>query len=252
MPRKNIHYSKRNVDDAYFADRSLTPYRSTVRMDEFVGSRDFFRSDGTEVATVLDLGCGTGSETAWLARNHPECRFIGVDLQETFVDEARSRHGALENVTFAVGDLYVPDALATLGPFSSVWLSQVLSFLPWWEEPMAAICSLDATRIGMSVLAWEGPFHSQVNHLLGPPSNPDTDNFMHYNVYSIPLIADFMAAHGYGIFDFKPFEIDLELPRPQQACLGSYTRDTIDGDRLTFSAWQYLPWHFLYFSKTSS
>ena len=114
---------------------------------------------------------------------------------------------------------------------------------------MAAICSLDATRIGMSILAWEGPFHSQVNHLLGPPSNPDTDNFLNYNVYSIPLIVDYMLMNGYDEFDVEAFELDVDLPRPRLAGLGSYTRVMDDGERLTFSAWQNLPWHFLFFSK---
>ena len=251
MSRKSVHYSRRDADDSYFADRSETPYRSTVYLHDYLSARGFF-NPGISESTVLDLGCGTGSETAWLARQHPESRFIGVDLEQQFIDEARKRHGRLDNATFAVGDVYEAVSLSTLGRFTSIWLSQVLSWLPWWEDPMAAVCSLSAQNIGMSILGWDGPFHSQVVHLLGPPSAPDTENFTYYNVYSIPIIADFMAAHGYGVFDFKSFEIDLELPRPQQAGLGSYTRDTVDGERLTFSAWQYLPWHFLYFSKTIS
>jgi SAM-dependent methyltransferase len=251
MPRNSVHYSQRDAGDSYFADRSATPYRSTVHLHDFLSAKGFFEQDASG-STVLDLGCGTGSETAWLARNHPECRFIGVDLEQRFVDEAHKRHGELSNVAFAVGDAYDAESMSKLGPFMSIWLSQVLSWLPWWEEPMAAICSLDAQHIGMSILGWDGPFHSKVVHLLGPPSAPDTGNFTNYNVYSIPLIADFMGERGYDVFDFKPFEIDLELPRPQKAGLGSYTRDTTDGERLTFSAWQCLPWHFLYFSKTDS
>lgn len=251
MSRNSIHYSQRDTDDSYFADRSETPYRSTVHLHDFLSARGFFRP-GTQGSSVLDLGCGTGSETAWLARQHPESRFIGVDLEERFVEAARERHAALHNVTFAVGDLYDPESISGLGSFSSIWLSQVLSFLPWWEQPLAAVSSLGARHIGMSILGWDGPFHSQVNHLLGPPSTIDTENHMNYNVYSIPLLADFMGEKGYDTVDIKAFEIDVDLPRPQRAGLGSYTRDTTDGERLTFSAWQYLPWHFLYFSKTSS
>ncbi len=133
MSPNSVHYAERDAHDSYFADRSETPYRSTVHLHDFLSAKGFF-DQGANGSTVLDLGCGTGSETAWLARQHPGFRFIGVDLEQRFVDEAHTRHSELSNVAFAVGDASDAESMSHLGPVTSIWLSQVLSWLPWWED----------------------------------------------------------------------------------------------------------------------
>jgi ubiquinone/menaquinone biosynthesis C-methylase UbiE len=49
---------------------------------------------------VLDVGCGPGQLAAMLARRHPGCQFLGVDLSETMIGLARRLTAGLPNLTF--------------------------------------------------------------------------------------------------------------------------------------------------------
>jgi SAM-dependent methyltransferase len=51
-------------------------------------------------ASLLDIGCGTGRDLAFLAERSPEC--VGVDIQEGMIAFARERR---EHIDFRVGDM---------------------------------------------------------------------------------------------------------------------------------------------------
>lgn len=55
---------------------------------------------------VLDLGCGTGAGTLFLAREFPTASIRGVDLSEEMIDKAQSKIGLDPDarVNFRVGD----------------------------------------------------------------------------------------------------------------------------------------------------
>src|ERR1044071_8192306 len=56
---------------------------------------------------VLDLGCGTGSQTLVLAHGSP-ARFVAIDSHAPFVEELRHEaraHGLAERVDARVGDI---------------------------------------------------------------------------------------------------------------------------------------------------
>jgi SAM-dependent methyltransferase len=52
-------------------------------------------------ATVLEIGCGTGNYIWALFNVHPELVYVGFDVSEPMLDQARSRGSA---VTFVLGD----------------------------------------------------------------------------------------------------------------------------------------------------
>ena len=55
--------------------------------------------------TVLEVGCGRGDFSIWLARNHPAARITALDLSPAALDIARQRcNGELRNLKFVVGD----------------------------------------------------------------------------------------------------------------------------------------------------
>ena len=51
-----------------------------------------------EHATVIDLGCGTGTLTVWLKQEYPSARVVGVDADSTILDFARekARHAGVD------------------------------------------------------------------------------------------------------------------------------------------------------------
>ncbi len=61
---------------------------------------------GKDPERVLDIGCGTGVATFFLAREYPRARIRGVDLSPAMIDQANSRIGLdpEARVAFRVGD----------------------------------------------------------------------------------------------------------------------------------------------------
>jgi SAM-dependent methyltransferase len=99
-------------------------------------------------ASVLDLGCGTGSLAFALARAVPEARITGVDLSQAFVAHARSR-AADTRLTFEQGDataLSFPD-----GSFDAALSLLVLNFVPKAGQAVGEMVRV--TRPGGTVAA---------------------------------------------------------------------------------------------------
>lgn len=240
-------YRNSSVNDLYFQDRLEEPYRSTVAMEAAASSQGFF--DLPDGALVVDMACGTGSETAWLAQKYPHLNFLGIDLEMHFIEAADARYPATENLSFRQGDLFDGKNQEQDGGFHAVWLSQTLSWLPSWEPALLSLVQTSATRFAISTLAWDSPHESQVVHFLAEPDSGSTSR-VNYNVYSIPAISDFMERRGFSKKLVLPFEIDIDLEKPAVSSnFGSYTVKSDDGRRMIFSSWQYLPWHFLIFVK---
>lgn len=42
-------------------------------------------------ATILDVGCGTGTLTVWIKEHYPDARVIGLDLDSTILEIARDK-----------------------------------------------------------------------------------------------------------------------------------------------------------------
>jgi len=57
--------------------------------------------------TVLDLGCGPATQLGQIAELNPDIKFVGVDLSESMIENARAYVGdrALSNVTFVCDDM---------------------------------------------------------------------------------------------------------------------------------------------------
>src|SRR3954466_8616884 len=73
---------------------------------------------------ILDVGCGTGEGTLFLAREFPQARVRGLDISEEMVRRARGKVG-LEpegRVAFKVGDA---------------------ADLPWPEDSFDLVCQLN-------------------------------------------------------------------------------------------------------------
>lgn len=210
-------------------------------------SQGFF--DLPHGALVVDVACGTGSETAWLAQRYPHLKFLGIDLELHLIHAATTRYAAIENLSFRQGDLFDGRNLQKDEDFRAVWLSQTLSWLPWWEEALLSLIKTSATRFAISTLAWDSPHSSQVVHFLVEAGTGRVSP-VNYNVYSIPVISEFMASAGFLEKLVLPFEIDIDLEKPAASTgFGSYTVRADDGRRMIFSSWQHLPWHFLIYAK---
>jgi ubiquinone/menaquinone biosynthesis C-methylase UbiE len=84
------------------------------------------------VREVLEIGCGRGDVSAWLADAHPAVRVTGVDVDPGQVALARRVHGRSERLRFVQGDaarLPLADACADL-----IVAHHVFHHLPEWKD----------------------------------------------------------------------------------------------------------------------
>jgi SAM-dependent methyltransferase len=121
-------------------------------------------------ARVLDVGCGPGTITLDIARRVAPGTVIGVDASAEVIDQARRDAVGVDNVEFAVGDVYaldVPDA-----SFDVVHAHQVLQHLP---DPVGAlremkrVCKADGV-----VAARDGDYGAYRWY----PDEPDIDRWL--------------------------------------------------------------------------
>jgi SAM-dependent methyltransferase len=84
--------------------------------------------------SVLDVGCGTGSITAGVARAvGSDGHVVGIDRDERLLEVARTEHAMLPNLQFACGDA---TTLAFPGQFDIVTAARTLQ---WIAEPAIAV-----------------------------------------------------------------------------------------------------------------
>lgn len=123
---------------------------------------------------ILDVGCGPGTITLDLARLVAPGAVVGIEppaevVASTALDAAAQ---GVDNVTFAVGDVYALDVDALGGPFDVVHAHQVLQHLP---DPVGAlramrlVCATDGI-----VAARDGDYHG----FTWFPSDPRLDRWL--------------------------------------------------------------------------
>ena len=126
------------------------PKRSTVAF------HDFAAPTLRDAKHVVDLGCGAGAATAYLAERFPESRFTGVDISAelTAIASRIASEKSLRNLEFRSDDWY---ALGQYPGVDGVISIQSLSWLPDFERPLEAIFTRIAPRwIVMSSLFYDG------------------------------------------------------------------------------------------------
>lgn len=241
-------YRYKSAEDHYFQDRSSTPYRSTIALEAIAEQLRVLGPRGS-ATLVLDVGCGTGSETAYLARRNPSVRFLGIELEFHLVAAARARHATIQNLEFLEWDLRAARELPEWTMVSTIWCSQVLSCLPfWWDVALTPLMDKHVSSLFINTLAWPGEGETEVIHLL-PKHDDETPHKVRYNVFSRDKIIRYAATYGFTNSTVEPFELDIDLPETDSTQLGTYTRALSDGTRLSFSRWQSLPWTLFGFTR---
>lgn len=231
----------------YHRKQFLEPKRSTVAFEEFLT-----QCRNIDNSNILDLACGGGAVELYLTKLHPKLKIHGVDiidksfrLLEEFTDISER-----QNITLTQGDWYnLSDGF--IGKYDGVISLQSLSWLEDWKIPMEKVCRLNPDWIAMSSLFYEGRINYQVKLTDYEIPTEDRDyQETYYNIYSIPMIKEYLLEWGYTDFKYEPFNIDIDLEKPNHMDAQTYTIRTEDGKRMQISGAMLMPWYFIYASKS--
>lgn len=115
-----------------------------------------------EGASVLEAGCGIGSQTVTLARNSPKARITSVDISESQLSQARRAIEAagIRNVTFQQADLF--DLPFAPRSFDHVFVCFVLEHVPGPDKALQTLKNM--LKPGGSLTVIEGDHGSAYYH----------------------------------------------------------------------------------------
>lgn len=227
---KRLNYHKMQAEKTY---------RNTVFFEEFINE---FVSFGQE--KYLELASGAGANLEYFAQKHPNAAFTGIDYDQELIKVGggivKSKNACLE-----YGDWYHLDK-KYINQFEGIISLQTLSWLPEYKEPIKKACELQPRWIAMSSLFYEGKINYTIsleNYERPLIDKPYTKHY--YNIYAIPLIKELFSRLGYNKFYYKPFEIDIDIEKPNDYDIGTYTVTTKEEKRLQVSGAMLLPWYFI-------
>ena len=120
-----------------------------------------------ERSTILEAGCGVGSQTKIIAPKNPTCRFVSIDMSEASLEKARQRIESLKikNVCFQAGNIF--DMPFEDESFDHIFVCFVLEHL---SDPLRALmCLKKVLKKGGTIMIIEGDHGSAFFH---PHSEP--------------------------------------------------------------------------------
>ena len=243
--QENRLYWQLNDNLEYYRKQFLEPKRSTLHFASFLESK--VKMNGR----ILDLACGAGANDIYFKNRWPNINIVGIDINPELFKMADDVSSMMVRggVTLTAGDWYNLDR-ELAGKFDGVISLQSLSWMEDWRKALKAVCDLNPRWMAVSSLFYEGEIEYTIkleNHYRQDVNgNPSEVN---YNILSLPIVKDFLTNLGYKRFEYAPFDIDIDIPKPDSYDIGTYTLKTEDGRRLQISAALMMPWYFFFASK---
>jgi SAM-dependent methyltransferase len=242
MKQRTTEWTEK-VDLHYHERQFQQPYRSTVAFCDWLEYIGYISQD--KQLTILDLCCGQGANVYYMGKRFPHHNFIGVDLNPNLVRDGNLyfQTAGISNCHLELGDIYKLND-KYVSRFDGILSFQTLSWLPDFQEPIKIMSKLQANWIALSSLFYDGPLSCTIevqdydNSLC-----PSLQSF--YNVYSLPVIRNFLSDVGYSGFQYTPFEIDIDLPKPTHTGRGTFTEKLQNGHRIQISGPLLMPWYFI-------
>ena len=251
---KDINYY--NHVKKYVLDDFKYPKESTKSFFSFLEKNSVLNCIEEEI--ILDMGAGAGSGTFFFAKNKKNAKFIGIDYNKELVEWVNGEIWdnnsiyKMKNLDLIYGDWNNPQDI-----IKSIYPSKIKSILSIhslctqknFGESMNKLIQLNPEFIAINSLFYDGPLDVLIhirdlkNNI--SDNNPDAD----FNIHSLPAGNEYMKKLNYEICDYEPFNINLNLDRPEDKGRGTYTLKTELSEFSQFSGPVYLPWYFVLYKK---
>lgn len=222
-----LDYQRRYAEQPRESDRALV---DVVRREV----------EGTPSPAILDVGCSTGNLVRHLRRELPEARLTGGDLMEEHLVEARQA-ADLVGVDFVRMDMLDIDR-ALDEAFDVVIANAVLTLFDA-VDLRAALCSTRRVlRPGGAFVAFDlmHPYAQELEIHEVSATHP-LGIVQRYRPYA--TVERALRDAGLAPARFAPFEIPIDLPRPESDDdIRSFTVTREEGPRLLFRGALAQPW----------
>jgi SAM-dependent methyltransferase len=236
-------HEERHAD--YHRRQFAEPYRSTVFVGRLVAERIFARKFAGQ---ALDVACGAGANMVHLGREFPNLVWTGVDLvKDAFALGARlmTDCGVTCIPKFVQGDLYRLRESVGRQQFDVVFSLQTLSWLPAYEQALDSLLSV--VRPGgwlvISSLFTDALVDAKIELTQYDDVRCVTGTGgIYYNVYCLERFEAECRSRGATRVEAHDFAMDVDLPRPANRLMGTYTERLADGRRLQLSGPLLMPW----------
>jgi hypothetical protein len=154
----------------------------------------------------------------------------------------------VENCNLIVGDIFNLEQ-SMVGKYDGVISTQTFNILSDYREIAKVMCSLEPNWMAFSTLGFEGLIDYNIKLYDYTKQKDGQCSEVFYNIYSLPLMQEYFKNLGYSKFEFKEFEMDVDLPQTNKQGRGTYTVKTEYGKRMQISGAMLMPWYFVFVSK---
>lgn len=191
---------------------------------------------------LLDIGCSTGNFLLHLKRILPGIDLTGGDLMQPVIDGCRANPD-LEGIRFEIMDVFnIPDA----EPFDVITANAVNVYFEPDEYERALVSIRNALRPGGAFIAYEWVFPGDREQRIVETSEWHPDGLKFW-FRSEDFMRGVFDRAGFADLDIRPFEIPIDLPKPESTGtdmdLVTYTtRDPATNRRLMWRGALYQPW----------
>ncbi len=230
-----------NIDyKAYSKKQYDKIYRSTIYFEKFISKYIDLNSKN-----IIDLGCGGGANTLYLAKKYSNSNFLGVDISENLLKMGNNKlkdHKNIQNLKFK-RDNWV-NIHRYKKDFDGIISFQTLSFLPFsYKVSLKNLNKNNFEFLAFSSLFYNGKCNYKIE--IDDFSIKKNQSEKTKYIFSINTLKSYLKSNGYKNFKYLNFNIDIDLPKPKHGGTESYTMKLENKKRIIFSGGLYLPYGFI-------
>lgn len=224
----------------WHTDQYTGPNRSTVYLREFV-TRVLCGEE--RPGDVLEAGCGGGAKMLHLSDLFPAAHWTGVDLGEESIRIGRER---LDPRRFTMLQADLNELERTFGAkrFDISFSIMTLSWIDDYERAVQQMLAVTEKWLFILNLFSDTELDAFIS-VRGRLPGPHEGLAAFYNIYSLPRFLRYCRQLGATEIVTEPFELDIDIPRPDHGGMGTWTDRMADGRRLQFSGPLVMPWWFV-------
>ena len=200
---------------------------------------------------LIDLACGGGANTIYLAKKYPQSSFLGIDYDRNLIKLGNKLKKNLSNIKFKI------DNWNNVGPYKSfigsnkkinstgggIICFQSLTCLDMQlEEILKNFKKKNFPFVAFSSLFYEGKCDYKIYVKDFSQASEFKEGW--YNIYSTYTMKNILKKKGYKNFKFSNYNIQYNLPKPKHSGMQSYTIKNNSGKRIIFSGALHLPYAF--------